>query len=315
MGIRGLNNLIKKYAPDAVSEKEIIFYKGSKVAIDCSILLYKFKYASRAQNSHIIGIANRIKYYLTNGILPVFIFDGVPPEAKKTVLAKRHANKEKMYIRIEELRKKIPETNDEEKIIKDEIEKITSQLIVIKKKDVEECKYFLELSGIPYCTAPEDAEKYCAFLQKNGLVDYTITDDTDATTFGCKKILKTGISRYITEIDTDIILSKFGMDMKSFIDFCILSGCDYTEPIPQVGPVTSFNLIRKHKCIEEVLNVINKKCDNFDFKVSREIFTEFNYIVPSEFNKIKCDKEKIIIFLNDKEIKENIISKFIKIVI
>ena len=314
MGIRGLNNLIKKYAPDAISEKDISLYKGSKVAIDCSILLYKFKYASRAPNSHIIGIANRIKYYFMNGILPIFVFDGVPPAAKKNVLVKRQANKERMYTRLELLREKIPENNEEEKLIKDEIEKITSQLIVIKKKDIEECKEFLELSGIPYCTAPEDAEKYCAFLQKNGLVDYTITDDTDATTFGCKKILKTGISRYITEIDTDIILFKFDMDMNSFIDFCILSGCDYTEPIPQIGPVTSFNLIRKHKRIEEVLDVINKKSDNFDYAVCRKIFTEFDYAVPEEFTKKKADKEKINLFLNDKEIKENIISKFIKIV-
>lgn len=315
MGIRGLNNLIKKYAPDAISEKEISLYKGSKVAVDCSILLYKFKYACRAPNSHIVGIANRIKYYFMNGILPVFVFDGTPPEAKKNVLVKRQANKERMYLRLEKLRERIPENNEEEKNINDEIEKITSQLIVIKKKDVEECKEFLEMSGIPYCTAPEDAEKYCAFLQKNGLVDYTVTDDTDATTFGCNKILKTGISRFITEIDTDVILSKFEMDMSSFVDFCILSGCDYTEPIPQIGSVTSFNLIRKYQCIEEVIKNINKNCDNFDYIVSRKIFTEFDYDLPEKFIKNNCDKEKIIAFLKDKEIKENIISKFIKIVI
>jgi flap endonuclease-1 len=316
MGIRGLNNLIKKYAPEAISEKEISLYKGSKVAIDCSILLYKFKYASRTSNSHIIGLTNRIKYYFMNGILPVFIFDGTPPEAKKSVLVKRHTNKEKMYVRIEYLRSKLQDADEnEKKNMSDEIEKLLSQLIVIKKKDVEECKEFLNLSGIPYCNAPEDAEKYCAFLQANGLVDYTVTDDTDATTFGCKKILKTNISRYITEIDTDVILSKFDMTMESFIDFCILSGCDYTEPISQVGPVTSFNLIKKHNSIEEVLKIINKPSDNFDYITSRKIFTEFNYTVPDKFCKGQCDKEKLIAFLNEKEIKENIIFKFIKIVI
>lgn len=315
MGIRGLNNLIKKYAPDAISEKEINLYKGSKVAVDCSILLYKFKYASRTPNSHIIGIANRIKYYFMNGILPIFVFDGTPPEAKKSVLVKRQANKERMYVRLEQLRERIPENNEEEKLINEEIEKITSQLIVIKKKDIEECKEFLEFSGIPYCTAPEDAEKYCAFLQRNGRVDYTVTDDTDATTFGCKKILKTGISRYITEIDTDVLLSKFEMDMDSFVDFCILSGCDYTEPIAQIGPVTSFNLIKKHKCIEEVLKVVSKKSENFNYIISRKIFKEFDYELPEEFTKLVCDKEKLITFLNEKEIKENVISKFIKIVI
>ena len=45
-----------------------------------------------------------------------------------------------------------------------------------------------------YYDNPDDAEKYCAFLQKSGLVDYTITDDTDAITFGCEKILKTSIN-------------------------------------------------------------------------------------------------------------------------
>lgn len=315
MGIRGLNNLIKKYSPDAISEKEINMYRGSKFAVDCSILLYKFKYASRAPNSHIIGIANRIKYYFMNGILPIFVFDGTPPAAKKNVLVKRQANKERLYTRLEQLRARIPETNEDEKLINDEIEKLTSQIIVIKKKDIDECKEFLELSGIPYCTAPEDAEKYCAFLQKNGLVDYTVTDDTDAATFGCKKILKTGISRYITEIDTDIILSKFEMNMDSFVDFCILSGCDYTEPIAQIGPVTSFNLIRKYGSIEEVLVVINKKSEHFDYIVSRKIFKEFDYELPEEFTKKSCDKGKLTIFLNQKEIKENVISKYIKIVI
>ena len=45
MGIRGLNNMIKKHAPEAILYKSIKSYSGTVVAIDCSILLYKFKYA------------------------------------------------------------------------------------------------------------------------------------------------------------------------------------------------------------------------------------------------------------------------------
>ena len=116
MGIRGLNTVIKKYAPNAIGNFDISKYKNSKVAIDCSILLYKFKYASRAENSHLIGIANRVKFYLMNGILPVFIFDGVPPDAKKVTLVKRQANKEKLYTRLEELRVSNPETQQEKNL-------------------------------------------------------------------------------------------------------------------------------------------------------------------------------------------------------
>lgn len=313
MGIRGLNTVIKKWAPEAIQNCDISKYKNSKVAIDCSILLYKFKYASRLENSHLIGIANRIKFYLMNGILPVFVFDGTPPEAKKVTLNKRYAAKEKMYVRLEELREKEPKTDEENKLIKEEIERLLSQLIVIKKSHIEESKELLEKSGIPYCTAPEDAEKYCAFLQKNGLVDYTVTDDTDASTFGCPIILKTSINKNITEINTDVILSKFDMTQDSFIDFCILSGCDYSDPIPQIGPITAFNLIKKYGSIEEILKTLNKEAPNFDYIVSRKIFKEFNYEVPNNFEKTSVDKKILMDFLNLHDFKENVISKFIKI--
>ena len=187
MGIKGLNNIIKKYSPECVTLNDISKYNNKKLAIDSSILLYKFKYANKAENSHILGIINRIKFYMMNNILPVFIFDGTPCEAKKIcTISKRHANREKTYVRLEELRSISPKSDDEKQKIDEEIEKISSQMIIIKKHHIDECKELLRLSGIPYLTAPDDAEKYCAFLQENGMVDYTVSDDTDAITFGCK---------------------------------------------------------------------------------------------------------------------------------
>ena len=285
MGIRGLNTIIKKYSPDSVKDISIKDIANSKVAIDCSILLYKFKYASKAPNSHLIGIANRVKFYLMNNILPIFVFDGTPPEAKKYTIAKRHAAKEKLYMRLDELKLKNEITEDEtgKKGIKEEMDKILSQLIVIKKIHIDECKELLNHCGIPFCTAPEDAEKYCAFLQKNGLVDYTVTDDTDAITFGCNKILKTSINKNIVYIDTEKILSDLEMTRDMFIDFCILSGCDYTDTISQIGPVTSYNLIKEYKNIEKILEITKKSHDNFNYKIARDIFTNFNYSIYFSF--------------------------------
>ena len=184
---------------------------------------------------------------------------------------------------------------------------------MIKKIHIEESKELLEKSGIPYCTAPEDAEKYCAFLQKNGLVDYTVTDDTDASTFGCPIILKTSVNKSITEINTNVILQRFGMTRDSFVDFCILSGCDYTDSIPQIGPITAFNLIKKHGSIEEILKVLNKEATNFNYVVSRKIFKEFDYQVPDKFEKTSTEKKVLMDFLDFHDFKENVISKFIKI--
>ena len=78
-----------------------------------------------------------------------------------------------------------------------------------------------------------------------------ITDDTDAMTFGCEKILRTGITKEITEIDFSKILQDFGMNYETFVQYCVLSGCDYCETIPQIGPVTAFNVIKKHLTIQK----------------------------------------------------------------
>lgn len=315
MGIRGLNNIIKKMSPECLSENSIKKYKNSIIAIDCSILIYKFRYASKIENSHLIGIVNRIKFYMMNDILPVFVFDGVPPDAKKITLEKRQDNKYKLYKKIDELKETVPENEEHEIKLNEEIKKLTSQLVIVKKKHIDECKELLEKSGIPYFSAPEDAEKYCAFLQINGLVDYTVTDDTDAMTFGCKKILKTNINKDIIEIDLEKLLDDFKMTYEKFVDYCILCGCDYSDTLNQIGPITAYNIIIKYGTIEKYLeNNPDKNKNTFNFLTARKIFTSFEYDLPiTPIEKKIFDKEILLNFLEIKNFKENVIKKFIKI--
>jgi len=307
--------MIKKLSPECTTMNSIEKYSNSKVAIDCSILLYKFRYASKVENAHLIGIVNRIKFYMMNNILPIFVFDGIPPEAKKNTIEKRQAAKYKLYQKLDALKEMIPENDQDEKNINDEIEKLSSQLVSIKKEHVDDCKELLEKSGIPYFTAPEDAEKYCAFLQKNKLVDFTITDDTDAMTFGCERIIKTNINKDIIEIDFNKLLTDFKMTYETFVDYCILSGCDYTETLPQIGPVTSYNMMIKHGSIEKYLESNkDKNTSNFDYKTARDIFMTFDYELPSEnIRKKLFDKEILLDFLKKHNFRENVIKKFIKI--
>ena len=157
-------------------------------------------------------------------------------------------------------------------------------------------------------------QKYCAFLQNNNIVDYTVTDDTDAITFGCKRILKTGINKEIIEINTEKILIDLEMTHSSFVDFCILSGCDYSDTIQQIGPVTALNLIKKHKNIEEVIKNICKNTENFNYLEARNIFINFNYEIPEHVAKRDADFDNLMIFLTENKIKQNVISKFVKII-
>jgi len=74
------------------------------------------------------------------------------------------------------------------------------------------------------------------------------------------------------------------MTHAEFIDFCIISGCDYCPYIPKIGGLTAFSLIRKHKSIEEIMsNCSYSFPDDLEHSVAREIFSTFNYPVPEEF--------------------------------
>ena len=42
MGIKQLNKILKRVAPDAIKERSIHEYTHSKIAIDSSILIYKY---------------------------------------------------------------------------------------------------------------------------------------------------------------------------------------------------------------------------------------------------------------------------------
>ena len=46
MGIKGLTQLLKKKNAYNIVEKHLSNYKGKKIAIDTSILLYKYRYGS-----------------------------------------------------------------------------------------------------------------------------------------------------------------------------------------------------------------------------------------------------------------------------
>lgn len=315
MGIRGLTSLIKKHVPDALQNYNLQYFNGSRIAIDTSILLYKFRYTQKGNNSHITGFLNKCFTYIRHGIIPIFIIDGKPPPEKSDCIQKRYKHRQKLEERIAELRSKINSPNENKLEIISKINKLDRQIITVTKEHHEETRELLTLLGFQVIQSPGEAEETCVYLQKNNMVHFTYSDDTDVLPLGCPRVLRTGIkNNYLTEIDLQKVLSGLGLTLDQFIDLCILCGCDYCPVVPRINYQKAYELIVQFGTIENILaNYSEKLPTNYNFQEARNIFKKTsNSVSIKPLNGApEIDELGLYRFLTKRKYTKKYINKYI----
>ncbi|EPT05148.1 hypothetical protein FOMPIDRAFT_1027354 [Fomitopsis schrenkii] len=267
MGIKGLTSLLVEHAPKAIIEHEIKTLFGRKVAIDASMSIYQFLIAVRQKDgemltndagettSHLMGFFYRTIRMVENGIKPMYVFDGKPPELKAGVLSKRLARREEAKEGGEEAK----ETGTVE-----DVDRFARRTVKVTREHNEECRRLLSLMGIPFVVAPSEAEAQCAELARGGKVYAAGSEDMDTLTFHAPVLLRhltfsEARKTPISEIHLDKALEGLEMNMSQFIELCILLGCDYLEPIKGVGPKSALKLIREHGNLGAVIEHLREK--------------------------------------------------------
>lgn len=291
MGILGLAKVISEKAPQGVKENELKNYFGRRIAIDASMSIYQFLIAMKGfqdgqgtdltnedgeVTSHLNGLWARTIRMMEEGLKPIYVFDGKPPELKRKELEQRRAKAAEAQKELEQAKE-----NDEDD---EAIEKLGKRTVRLSREQSDECKKMLRLMGIPVVEASSEAEAQCAELVRGGKAWAVATEDMDALTFGAPRLLRhltysEAKKRPIAEYDLSAILAQTGLEMDSFIDFCILLGCDYCPKITGVGPVKAFDGIVSHKSIEAFIASL----DTTKYNVSQE-FLE-SYLPSREFFK------------------------------
>jgi flap endonuclease-1 len=336
MGIKGLNKLIKyinRCQPDKT--QSLSSYSGSKIAIDTEGLLYKFRHASEKQTTyekkryHIYAIVLHAIKFLNENIIPIYVFDGKPPEAKyENCLEKRYNEREKnlkKFLEIESIFLKMIENNNESIItdpsiikILEEYESAQNRCIFVNKIQRQECMNILHLLGIPYINVNAEAECVCVYLAKHKIVDYVLSEDTDCIVYGISslesndhdnlndhdiKILKKTQEDTYIELSCRHIIQSFKMTIDQFIDMCILCGCDYCHYTLfhcnsniKLGPNACYKLIRDFKSIDNILYLFK---GDFNYIEARNIFRNGS-------NNLKVDVNNDFITLNLQSLLEKL---------
>lgn len=257
MGIKHLYKYINENQLEILKDKK--FFIDKVIAIDISILLYQSIIGTRIKtgtdyldnqgniSSHILGLFNKIIVMLKNKIIPIFVFDGKPPELKYNVIKERRKRKLNALLRMTD------DISDKEKI------KYFKRCVFISQKQYDDCKELLDIMGIPYIQSPEEADSQCAYLNKNNIVDGVLTDDMDILTFGSKYIYKNlySIKKSPSIIALDNVLEFLNLNYDEFVELCILMGSDYGKKI-NIDYNYLIDIYKSNKSISKCLDILKK---------------------------------------------------------
>ncbi len=274
---------------------------------------------------HIASIFNFTIYMLKYGILPIYVFDGKCPKEKRQVVARRKSDKKIFRQKCEDM-----EDKSSPEFIKN-----FKRSFSLSKEQIDECKRVLDLMGLKYVNAPEEADQQCASLAyhyKNDSIG-VVSDDWDILMYGSPIILKEftfkNPNNSTIKIEKEEILKscllkancireKHGLEILSnftqenFLDFCILMGTDYTvnDKLFKIDNITHDELFEicslngfDMNFIAESLYTSNKIISTEDFLISlvqiREIYNNSKIIKPENVTIIpdKINIDELVNFL------------------
>ncbi|CEL57970.1 exonuclease 1 [Rhizoctonia solani AG-1 IB] len=188
-----------------------------------------------------------------HGITPYIVFDGGPLPAKRGTEKDREEKRSKSLAQAQSLEAQ-GRANGAYEYYKKCID-ITPQMAYQLIKA-------LRAEGVSYVVAPYEADAQMTYLEREGIVDGIITEDSDLVIFGCRNLLfKLGQDGSCVNLRRDDLgavsdLNLLGWSDKELRWMAMLSGCDYIDSLPGIGLKKAHKLLRKWKTVEKVIQAI-----------------------------------------------------------
>jgi len=277
--VRWAPNAVVSYGADGTALHQ--GYSGKIVAVDIHIYAYKYCATDRDPAQAIVMQATWFRTVL--GMEPVYFFDGAPREAKAEEHEKRRGMKRKAAEALAEAEACMVDgiviesrstrgSNDstesteskESMSALDTLCAYTERIDTLRKRvyglpqrgDIQRMWDALRTMYPPVACIrePGDGEGAAARYVRRGDAAFVASEDFDVLAYGAP--LLTGVGSGSGDMylyDHDGILKEMGMSRNTFVDFCILCGCDLSNKIRGVGPVAARKMLLAHETIEGVL--------------------------------------------------------------
>lgn len=239
---------------------------------------------------------SRVRMLQDFGIVPYLVFDGdALPSKAGTNNERRQRRDESKKLGLELYKAgKISQAHQE-------LQKAASITPSMARQLIDALKQ----ANVQYIVAPYEADAQLAYLEKKGIIDGILSEDSDLLVFGAKRLL-TKLNQYgeCVEIERADFpscreISLAGWTDTMFRRMAILSGCDYLPNIEKMGLKTAYRYVRKYKDAEKVIRMVQ-----FEGKmpVPPEYLENFKQAeLTFIYHRVFCPVEQKMVFLSDLE--------------
>ena len=251
MGIQGFFQAVRDKAPDAIELlDDTVSWRGRRLGIDAPVLLFRARAATSSPWAYLSYIVEHLAWARGLGILPLFVFDGQKPFEKRDEDLRRQAHRahQEEERKLWETRLARAEEWDTIEACRMKIERHARASVVIGREEKVWVQRLLDSCGLPWCTAPTEAEAFLTALQLAGYIDDIVTEDSDAIICGASSIVRNfwGLraaeaasilspALFPQRIHTVAILRAMHVDASGLRVAAVLAGCDFAPKLKNVG--------------------------------------------------------------------------------
>ncbi|KAF9485121.1 PIN domain-like protein [Pholiota conissans] len=267
MGINGLLPALRSIQKTRRFED----YSGKTVAVDAYVWLHKGVYGCATElalgkptHKYVMYAMERVRALRHYNIEPYIVFDGGPLPAKKGTEHERKQKRDEYLARGKAHHRQGRASEARDCFVKcvDVTPQMAFQLIKA-----------LQAENVKYVVAPYEADAQLAYLERTGIVDAILTEDSDLLVFGCKEVLfkldinactvvsisRSDFGSVASTSKEPSAISLFGWSDAQFRAMAMLSGCDYLPSIHGVGLKTANALLRKWKTVEHAIKALARE--------------------------------------------------------
>ena len=240
MGVKQLLQLLKPHA----KKVRLSQLKHRTAAVDAYSWIHRGLYACATEvlkgeqpSRHLSFIGSYVRMFHALGITLVFVFDGLAYPHKLETNLERKKSREAGQKEARNILRKTGSLTKAAAVFRNFME--------VTPTVKEGVLAYLQKENLPFVVSPYESDAQLAFLCREKLVDFVVSEDSDLLLFGCPLLLtkldQNGCGELfrfdITTSSVGKCLKKdFGVTSEEFLLACVLSGCDYlSKKIRNVG--------------------------------------------------------------------------------